>query len=147
MLHALLSCFLIFFFLNDTATTEIYTLSLHDALPIFTSQKRHDRVQMSPRIMIVSARRLQHSPMFGQLALSHTVLSCSSFTMLRTSKKVGLVGIWTRIHSGWRRLTPPDPFAAGAGSPAPGETGCRTGRWTRSDMAHALPRPGRPVHA
>src|SRR5258707_2919474 len=26
-------CF--FFFFNDTATTEIYTLSLHDALPIF----------------------------------------------------------------------------------------------------------------
>src|SRR5256885_6841694 len=26
---------LIFFFFNDTATTEIYTLSLHDALPIF----------------------------------------------------------------------------------------------------------------
>src|SRR3712207_8986177 len=25
----------IFFFFNDTATTEIYTLSLHDALPIF----------------------------------------------------------------------------------------------------------------
>src|SRR2546430_9071862 len=27
---------LVFFFFNDTATTEIYTLSLHDALPIFT---------------------------------------------------------------------------------------------------------------
>src|SRR2546426_12319472 len=27
------SCF--FFFFNDTATTEIYTLSLHDALPIY----------------------------------------------------------------------------------------------------------------
>src|SRR2546429_3969441 len=27
--------FFIFFFFNDTATTEIYTLSLHDALPIF----------------------------------------------------------------------------------------------------------------
>src|SRR5258708_2773756 len=26
--------FVIFFFFNDTATTEIYTLSLHDALPI-----------------------------------------------------------------------------------------------------------------
>src|SRR5258708_36962543 len=26
-----------FFFFNDTATTEIYTLSLHDALPIFHS--------------------------------------------------------------------------------------------------------------
>jgi len=24
----------LFFFFNDTATTEIYTLSLHDALPI-----------------------------------------------------------------------------------------------------------------
>src|SRR2546422_11555200 len=28
--------FYFFFFFNDTATTEIYTLSLHDALPIFT---------------------------------------------------------------------------------------------------------------
>src|SRR3712207_7851168 len=26
---------MMFFFFNDTATTEIYTLSLHDALPIF----------------------------------------------------------------------------------------------------------------
>src|SRR2546422_4844900 len=26
-----------FFFFNDTATTEIYTLSLHDALPIYPS--------------------------------------------------------------------------------------------------------------
>src|SRR5438034_11679968 len=30
----LLLCYLFFFFFNDTATTEIYTLSLHDALPI-----------------------------------------------------------------------------------------------------------------
>src|SRR5258708_26904485 len=29
------SCTFLFFFFNDTATTEIYTLSLHDALPIF----------------------------------------------------------------------------------------------------------------
>src|SRR2546422_2919737 len=39
-----------FFFFNDTATTEIYTLSLHDALPIFliARQKRaeaHKRIQ------------------------------------------------------------------------------------------------------
>src|SRR2546425_12664295 len=31
---------LIFFFFNDTATTEIYTLSLHDALPICTRDMR-----------------------------------------------------------------------------------------------------------
>jgi len=31
----MLYCFyFVFFFFNDTATTEIYTLSLHDALPI-----------------------------------------------------------------------------------------------------------------
>src|SRR5476649_835222 len=30
----LISSFSLFFFFNDTATTEIYTLSLHDALPI-----------------------------------------------------------------------------------------------------------------
>src|SRR6266436_8429328 len=29
------SFFSLFFFFNDTATTEIYTLSLHDALPIY----------------------------------------------------------------------------------------------------------------
>src|SRR5947208_13757221 len=28
---------ILFFFFNDTATTEIYTLSLHDALPILSS--------------------------------------------------------------------------------------------------------------
>src|SRR5258708_39794377 len=29
-----------FFFFNDTATTEIYTLSLHDALPIYFRRRR-----------------------------------------------------------------------------------------------------------
>src|SRR5256885_16209621 len=33
-LALLSSLFFFFFFFNDTATTEIYTLSLHDALPI-----------------------------------------------------------------------------------------------------------------
>src|SRR2546430_11819307 len=32
----------IFFFFNDTATTEIYTLSLHDALPISRASDRFD---------------------------------------------------------------------------------------------------------
>ena len=29
------------FFFNDTATTEIYTLSLHDALPIYSVLYQH----------------------------------------------------------------------------------------------------------
>src|SRR3712207_9145469 len=36
--------FSLYFFFNDTATTEIYTLSLHDALPIWPrSRRRHAR--------------------------------------------------------------------------------------------------------
>src|SRR3712207_9118806 len=31
------------FFFNDTATTEIYTLSLHDALPIYEQQRERER--------------------------------------------------------------------------------------------------------
>src|SRR2546430_8546581 len=34
--------FFFFFFFNDTATTEIYTLSLHDALPIWKKQLAGD---------------------------------------------------------------------------------------------------------
>src|SRR2546430_8654455 len=40
-----------FFFFNDTATTEIYTLSLHDALPIWGSAVRRS---------LGGARRLRH---------------------------------------------------------------------------------------
>src|SRR3989442_4006381 len=41
--------FLFFFFFNDTATTEIYTLSLHDALPISE--------QVEPRVIAGQLRR------------------------------------------------------------------------------------------
>src|SRR5439155_21076675 len=37
------STFFYFFFFNDTATPEIYTLSLHDALPIFAYSSYGDR--------------------------------------------------------------------------------------------------------
>src|SRR3712207_9477827 len=41
-----------FFFFNDTATTEIYTLSLHDALPIWPGRcsSRQKRVERSTRV-------------------------------------------------------------------------------------------------
>src|SRR5216684_9206409 len=41
--------FFFFFFFNDTATTEIYTLSLHDALPIFAPARRPASSQGGPR--------------------------------------------------------------------------------------------------
>src|SRR2546426_2268858 len=50
---------LIFFFFNDTATTEIYTLSLHDALPIYTAvdQAGVDRAQG----LVVDTQPLLHA--------------------------------------------------------------------------------------
>src|SRR5438552_17908691 len=38
------------FFFNDTATTEIYTLSLHDALPISAREERGDESMLLRRI-------------------------------------------------------------------------------------------------
>src|SRR2546422_7604728 len=50
MIILYLSC-VFFFFFNDTATTEIYTLSLHDALPIFLP---HVRLLNRPRPKLVA---------------------------------------------------------------------------------------------
>src|SRR5579863_4714166 len=45
-----------FFFFNDTATTEIYTLSLHDALPIFmTTHILEIAERMADRIGVISS--------------------------------------------------------------------------------------------
>src|SRR3712207_7806672 len=41
----MIRCSSVFFFFNDTATTEIYTLSLHDALPISDSGRRLRQLQ------------------------------------------------------------------------------------------------------
>src|SRR5256885_6446107 len=53
--------FFFFFFFNDPATTEIYTLSLHDALPICSIQNVEEAI----------AIRLQHQ--LARLALPHRV--------------------------------------------------------------------------
>src|SRR2546425_11000254 len=51
----LLPRFFFFFFFNDTATTEIYTLSLHDALPI--SVDLPDRFQCLPHRDVLEVER------------------------------------------------------------------------------------------
>src|SRR2546430_14786823 len=50
--HPPSSYVIFFFFFNDTATTEIYTLSLHDALPISLHQA--PRQQASAREIVVA---------------------------------------------------------------------------------------------
>src|SRR5256885_14601766 len=50
-----------FFFFNDTATTEIYTLSLHDALPIYETESTQQGDGLkSPEILEVV--HFQRSP-------------------------------------------------------------------------------------
>src|SRR5689334_22473187 len=45
------------FFFNDTATTEIYTLSLHDALPIY-ARIRKTRYMHKMRCLLINRRSL-----------------------------------------------------------------------------------------
>src|SRR2546430_10675077 len=52
----------LFFFFNDTATTEIYTLSLHDALPISIKGGRLRAIVVNSRVSNVAT---------GALGLAH----------------------------------------------------------------------------
>src|SRR2546421_12687139 len=57
------SSYLFFFFFNDTATTEIYTLSLHDALPIslmalvLAQLGRRDEAREADQVASASVKR------------------------------------------------------------------------------------------
>src|SRR3712207_9539783 len=65
-------CFIFFFFFNDTATTEIYTLSLHDALPIYGLQAERLAELLraeEPRdgaVVVVQGARLDEEPQVPQ---------------------------------------------------------------------------------
>ena len=54
-------------------------------MPVLTLQKAQARVQVSPRIITVACFLVQHSPMFGQAASSHTVARLSARISLRVS--------------------------------------------------------------
>src|SRR2546426_5391867 len=60
-----------FFFFNDTATTEIYTLSLHDALPIFLScghhANPHEHARTASRLFVVDVDFGHREAMLRQL--------------------------------------------------------------------------------
>src|SRR5689334_24186802 len=68
-----------FFFFNDTATTEIYTLSLHDALPISSCSPATTR----PRWRATPARRPWASPdrKSTRLNSSHSSISYAVFCL------------------------------------------------------------------
>src|SRR6202171_6877622 len=63
------------FFFNDTAPTEIYTLSLHDALPIYDDRGRHDVGGQHP-IHLVAGRRIIRSEEHTSELQSPSYLVC-----------------------------------------------------------------------
>ena len=71
-------------------------------MPVLTLQKAQARVQVSPRIITVACFLVQHSPILGQAASSHTVARLSRRISVRVSAKPALVGAFTRIQSGLR---------------------------------------------
>src|SRR5438034_3104934 len=93
VLHSL---FLLFFF-NDTATTEIYTLSLHDALPIWPRSwrgrsrsrvwPRRKRSRPSSSFRRPTCRRCRRPDRKStRLNSSHTVISYAVFCLKKKKK-------------------------------------------------------------
>src|SRR5260221_9427342 len=81
----------IFFFFNDTATTEIYTLSLHDALPISLLRPqplRGDHLQDIPFVVDARCTEFEGDRKSTRLNSSHTVISYAVFCLKK--KKTAL---------------------------------------------------------
>src|SRR3712207_6861004 len=105
-----------FVFFNDTATTEIYTLSLHDALPISAEQEpqqaahprqRHRLDQELPEdVLAARADGLAHADLAGQdrkstrLNSSHANISYAVFCL---KKKRTSSTSWSGVASRARR--------------------------------------------
>src|SRR5476651_2759849 len=73
--------FFFFFFFNDTATTEIYTLSLHDALPIWRPPPKTCRPTSSSKRPGASDRKST------RLNSSHANISYAVFCLKKKKKK------------------------------------------------------------
>src|SRR2546430_4119682 len=83
-----------FFFFNDTATTEIYTLSLHDALPIWNrwSPATPSGCTTTPNIPTVPDRKST------RLNSSHSQISYAVFCLKKKKKTQKL-----RIHPDYKQ--------------------------------------------
>src|SRR5256885_5704436 len=99
-----LPVYFFFFFFNDTATTEIYTLSLHDALPIsaiaaraFLSQRMAIGAQyllddVGHGLVLEDANVAPADRKSTRLNSSHLVISYAVFCLKKKSKEVSRGG-------------------------------------------------------
>src|SRR2546430_12439323 len=92
---------LLFFFFNDTATTEIYTLSLHDALPISTAAVNPSRlVQNSCNCRTKNPGRRALDRKSTRLNSSHSQISYAVFCLKKKKQR-----LTPRLHHEHRVLT------------------------------------------
>src|SRR2546426_6013294 len=94
-----------FFFFNDTATTEIYTLSLHDALPIFSAGRDglvvNDLERSETCPLDIRANRVgvadedDGDRKSTRLNSSHLVISYAVFCLKKKKKKVEINNLRT----------------------------------------------------
>src|SRR2546430_3246377 len=92
--------YIFFFFFNDTATTEIYTLSLHDALPISSEQAAP--VGAADRALDVVFRMRHQAEHIDRkstrLNSSHSQISYAVFC-LKKKKKVSVLASQVAISN------------------------------------------------
>src|SRR5438034_11479462 len=77
----------ILFFFNDTATTEIYTLSLHDALPIFDRGEGQVIRKLANNAGAQFSEGGYSDRKSTRLNSSHTVISYAVFCLKKKKKK------------------------------------------------------------
>src|SRR5688572_31148096 len=91
--HSCLVLLLYLFFFNDTATTEIYTLSLHDALPIWRSARRAPSGRSTGRWSCRAPpapplRTTRGDRKSTRLNSSHSQISYAVFCLKKKKKKI-----------------------------------------------------------
>src|SRR5215813_14499691 len=103
----LFSFFFFFFFFNDTATTEIYTLSLHDALPIW--RPRASASARSCHIPRAPPRPPAPDRKSTRLNSSHVRIPYAVFCLKKKNKTPTAHGRQPRRPATRRRPCPPPP--------------------------------------
>src|SRR5258708_18778504 len=107
----------LFFFFNDTATTEIYTLSLHDALPIsLAGRRRHQGIR--GRLQPPAAAAGQSDGLdrkSTRLNSSHQIISYAVFCLKKKkNKKTDKISVGSKHMSGDGRVVLSRSYASNA---------------------------------
>src|SRR6266516_6207961 len=107
---SLIFFFFFFFFFNDTATTEIYTLSLHDALPISWQIISPDLTRQDPGVppnlgvfVESDSAKGKHRGVIYSLAPSP-----KDVNLMWAGTDDGLIHVTRDGGTNWANVTPPE---------------------------------------